>query len=349
MTPKLAPQTVDMIAGNDPQPLLGVWERIAAQGADAGQFLLKIADELKNRYLADTNPGWRRALEAVWEGINLLKYESFPAVLVELTLLNAQAAFIAQPAATGQPVMDQPRQVVQPRQQPQRQPAPPPRGRRNPPAQQSRPEPQAAHPEQPRPVAPAEDRPVRAEPVAKPGAGPAPPVELPEAGPEWEGFMQALREWRVTAYAILMNKAVGHCADGMLTIEFLAGQKTAYMYAQNDEVAGALVRVAGDIHGDGTGVRLCLAGDPRATSELKPRMAATSRPAAKAPPAEVTSDYYEEAGPSSGAGAAVNPDRMERDAAAMTGEIGTGPADGDDAPATTQDFNNLFDPIELDG
>jgi hypothetical protein len=57
----------------------------------------------------------KHALDAVWQGLNLLKYDNFPALLVELTLIEAArnpdlgAAGRPQPAALRQSLQTQPR------------------------------------------------------------------------------------------------------------------------------------------------------------------------------------------------------------------------------------------------
>ncbi|MCH7471557.1 DNA polymerase III subunit gamma/tau, partial [bacterium] len=93
---------VEQLHAADPSPALASWERLAASGTDAARFLLKIAGELKRLYLEQPRPKLRAALEALWQGVNLLKHDSYPTLVVELALLKAHAALVeeaVQPAA----------------------------------------------------------------------------------------------------------------------------------------------------------------------------------------------------------------------------------------------------------
>ncbi len=101
--PALMERIVAAISSGDPQALIGSWDELAQAGMDASRFLLDLAGALKQRHLAEPSGRWRMALEAVWKGLNLLKYDNFPALLIELTLLEAQAALTAPLAVAAGP------------------------------------------------------------------------------------------------------------------------------------------------------------------------------------------------------------------------------------------------------
>jgi len=342
--PTLAPRVVDALAAGDPAPVLETWETLLRQGADAGQFMLKVADELKARYLATGEAGWRRALEAVWQGVNLLKFESFPAVLVELALLNAQAALAApavQPAASAQP-----QRQAQSRMQPPARPAPD-RGGDPDPRIEAKPQvdPPAAQP------------PVQGPPAAPPQ--PAKPVEeQAKPGPvarltaEWEQYLAAMKEHRLTTYALLFRDVFGELNGKVLTIEFAAASEAAFKYAQLDEHAPHLIAVAEQVYEQPTGVILKLEGGAGGEVVLKD----LSQPAPKQdkPPAEITMDVVAEyevvdEAPKDGA-AGVDPGRLAQSAEQMESELSTDAqavAEDDDEQATAGFVQNLFGAEEL--
>ncbi|MBN2081076.1 DNA polymerase III subunit gamma/tau [bacterium] len=344
--PTLAPRVVDALAAGDPLPVLETWETLLRQGADAGQFMLKVADELKARYLATGETGWRRALEAIWQGVNLLKFESFPAVLVELTLLNAQAALatpVSQPAAAAPPQRPAPART---------QPAAPARGGDPDPRILAKPVvdlPAAKPPAQPSAPAPA---------VAPPSAPPGPVAAERQTGPvarmtaEWEQYLAALKAHRLTTYALLFRDVFGELKGNVLTIEFAAGAEAAYKYAQMEEHAPHLVAVAEKVNKQPTGVILRLEGRPGAEAVLKD----LTRPEPKQdePPPEITMDVVAEyevvdEGPAGGA-AGVDPDRLAQSAERMESELSTelNPVaeDADERP-TAGFVQSLFDAEEL--
>ncbi len=323
--PRLAAEVVDQLAAGDAQPLLGSWDRLLSQGADPAQFLLKLADEIKQRYLRDHQPAWRAALRAVWEGINLLKYESFPSVLVELTLLSAQAAYSdavtpsGAPAPTAAPIPE----AEAPLAAPARVSLP------------AAPQPATASPPPPR----TERVPA---PAAVPAGGP------PDSPAGWEEYLAALEATRRTTFALLYRGTCGRLADGVLTIEFADDRLPAFRYAQTEENAAALVEVAVRVFGPDTGIRLSLTGDDGAV-ELRPR-ASGGTDRGDSPPPEIVTDVVDGEPVPEAAEAGVDPDELEQSAAAMTQDMGTdiGAAEKDDGPATADYAVNLFTAVDIE-
>jgi DNA polymerase-3 subunit gamma/tau len=335
--PQLAVQVVDQLAAGDAQPLLGSWDQLLSRGADPGQFLLKIADEIKQRYLREHQPAWRAALKAVWEGVNLLKYESFPSVLVELTLLNAQAAYSdseARPTTAA------------------RGAAGPPDVARPDPAESEEPA-QPAPPEPPRAPTAASTAPAAAStPAVRTEPAPTPAVaaggESTDQPAGWEEYLTALEATRRTTYALLYRGASGRLHDGVLTIDFESDRLPAYRYAQSEENSAALIDVAGSVFGPDTGVTLQLAGDG-GSAELKPR-ASGGTDRSEPPPPEITTDVVDGEPVPEAVEAGVDPDELEQSAAAMTQDMGTGigTAEKDDGPATAEYAMDLFTAVDIE-
>jgi len=336
--PTLAPRGADLLAAGDPEPLLKLWDELVQQGADAGQFLLRLATELKQRYLATHEDGWRLALEAVWRGVNLLKFESFPAVLVELTLLNAQLAYRGVKA----PAAERAAETAAPSAPAQRQSQPAPA------------RPAAAPP----PAPPAAQAAPEAAQLREAGQAPteAVPAETLEEEPadNWARFLAEIKARRTTTYALLFRGASGELADGRLLIEFERGALPAFRYSKNEEHRQVLLAAAAELFGDQTGVILRLAGDEHSTVDLTPR---AEKPAG-APeelPVELLSDVDQDSdeaatgGRSRGKVGGVDPDRLSRSAEDMTSDLSAEPAAEDDEERPTVGFiTTLFDGQEIE-
>jgi len=350
--PTLAPRTADLLAAGDPQPLLELWDELVKQGADASQFLLKLANELKQRYLAARQPGWRPALEAVWRGVTLLKFESFPAVLVELTLLNAQLAYAGSgpTAAAGQPAgaVDRARPAST---APLARPAST--------APQTRPatatQPLSAErvavpspPETPSTPAPS------AAGTTEPEAGAADEEEAAEPADDWSRFLAAIKARRTTTYALLFRGVSGEPHDGELLVEFARPALPAFRFAQNEEHRLVLLDAAAELFGAQSGVILKLEGDEQSAVALKPKL----EKAARAPeelPAELLSDVDQDADqPAAGSSRAqaggVDPDRLSRSLEDMTSDLSaeTAAADDDEERPTVGFITSLFDGQEIE-
>jgi DNA polymerase-3 subunit gamma/tau len=298
--PELVPGVVEAIRTGARRELLDTWERLAGQGADAGRFLLQVAVALKQRYIESGDPAWRRALEAVWQGLNLLKQESFPALLVELSLLEAAANYAAPVAAAAAP------EAAPARGAPaelRRTLAP---GRQAPPSGPAvgsapdRPQPPAAQP--PAPTRPPQTEPVRSEgqtdappppaPVIREQPAPAAEPGLPPAGPEWARFLAGLRERSLPAYVLVAPYVQGEVRDGVLELPYPPERRWARQactYVQSSEMLAALSEAAAGTYGTHR-VTVGMAGEdsgwkpygyaaPAATAPTPPEAERGGRPA----------------------------------------------------------------------
>lgn len=86
--PELPVRMLELLRGADRRAMLDVWNGLVEQGADTGRFLVQVSEALKDAYLKDPDPRLRESLSVLWESLNLLRFESFPALLVELSLLR---------------------------------------------------------------------------------------------------------------------------------------------------------------------------------------------------------------------------------------------------------------------
>jgi DNA polymerase III subunit gamma/tau len=224
--PSVVPDVADAISASNKRALLDVWERLANQGADAGRFLLQIADELKRRYLDTGNTAWGRALEAIWEGLNLLKQESFPGLLVELSLLQAAEAFnnpAAQVPLIGTPIGSSSGAAVDPSAQ---------AVTHKPDFLKDRSSTATLAIQPARHVAPT-SKPVIATTsptvVSPAEALPAPNPKLmrPTTDPKWESFLAALKDLSLTAYALIYQHAHPNAVNGKLELVYESGEPWA--------------------------------------------------------------------------------------------------------------------------
>jgi DNA polymerase-3 subunit gamma/tau len=356
--PKTAERAADNLALGDKRALLAAWGDLVEQGADSGRFLLDIADELKQRYLDSGDPGWRAALTAIWQGVNLLKFESFPAVLVELSLLNAQAAF------EREAVGDRGQYAVGVKRQDERSTSREAALR----DEQHSAEQAASDNAQPdssqKPavtVSPTRD------PAADPGVAEtaleevadadntapfaaAKEIQDGQAEQGWEEFSACVQDEHVTTYAMICAGAQGRLDDGRFTINFNMERTAAFRYAQREEHAKVLVQNARKLFGENTSVVLILNNDSSTGIEIGSKPVACEHSERELPP-EITTDVVEEP-PQLRGRSTLDPGKMEERANAMLVEIGAEAAskaiDDRDRPATTADALNLFGALETD-
>lgn len=243
-----AAKIVDLIIAGEPAPLLEAWHGMLAQGVEAGRFLLAVADETKQRFIDTRQDGYRGILDALWQGANILKLESFPTLLVELTLLEAQAVWhcaagVPLPSAVQASAMTALAQEVTQRSTFDSPKLP----RSFEPPLTSRPQ-------------PAERRPDLAQPPTKLVAkhlieGPAEPEE-----PLWAKFLGEVKRQRLTTYIHVFNCAIAMATDGILHIAFKPEQRISYNAIQKSENAKVLTAAAAAVYGESFGVRISITG-----------------------------------------------------------------------------------------
>ncbi|MCC7478924.1 DNA polymerase III subunit gamma/tau [bacterium] len=308
--PALMGRMLEDLASGEPQRLLGSWEELAQAGMDASRFLLDLADALKHKHLEQPGGRWRHALEQVWKGLNLLKYDNFPALLVELTLLEAQAALIA-PAAAPQGSA-RAAQSPPPEAEPQRSPARMPE--RQPPSAaagqgagarpamqiQRSPARDALDPPRESPQAATQERQPTAQPPQSvpesrpqstpPAASAAPQSALAATGSDnqsslelWERFLAALERVSLTTYALLWQGVSGRFAGRELQLGFPQSARQQYAWVQEARHVQAIVDTAAGLLGHAVGLRIAVLGEEATQLTLREAGAATEARARPAP------------------------------------------------------------------
>ncbi len=283
-------RVLDLLTAGDNAGLLGVWHEMLAQGVDAGRFLLAVAGEAKDRFLETRQENYRNVLDALWQGANLLKLESFPTLLVELTLLEAQAAWHKAPIAPGNVAQQQQSAVTQRLTEPSRGQPPPPAA---PPA------PPAAPPAPPAPKRQAATDPgaTNAQPAPPPRPpltrqvmpqGPAEPEE-----PAWVKFLTEVKRQRLTTYSHVFNCAQAMATGGVLQITMRQDQRLSHGALQKPENARVLQAAAALAYGPDFGVALALEGQPASRVLLGTAASASSVREAD-PPAELLAELVDE-------------------------------------------------------
>jgi DNA polymerase III subunit gamma/tau len=277
--PSTVPKVVDRLHEPDPAVALEVWQQLLKSGVDPGQFLLQLSAELKRRYIAESRHGLRVALEHVWQGLNLLKYESFPGLLVELTLLQVQGALGA---------VDAGHTIAQPQVRKQAQPAAvqvatapatlPVSSPVDLPASQSL---SADTPEQ-RHVASTEIDNGPGDPSAQDfqQAGSVEAAALPDllAAGLAERFKQQVRQLKLTTFALILEGVEIRRAGETLVLTFDQDSKPALTNARSDENRRVLLEAAQKLLGPATGVQLELAGTAAAVLARDEPVAAAPSP-----------------------------------------------------------------------
>lgn len=330
--PRMVQDCVQLLEAGDSTALLDRGDEIVAQGVDVGRFLLQLAAELRLRYLKDgpaSGSRWRAALDAVWQGLNLLKEESFSALLLQLTLLKAQAALASADASSA--------------------PQPMPASRPAPPVRLAPPPPAVARPASPAPqqlaAAPPKTQPLQATKVAAPVTKQISEDDSSTADEPWERYLAVLKAQRLTTYA-LVYKGVDAVLDGqLLHISFDGAALQQFRYAQREENAKALLAVARELFGPQAQVELT-AGDTEERTLLgaEPKHADVTELA----PEELFTEEAEgpESAPAESSG--FDPSKLSEDADEMTQELERS-GEQQHKPASAEDVVDLFDATEIKG
>jgi DNA polymerase-3 subunit gamma/tau len=259
---------VDSLLDGSSHDAIEAWEKMLARGLDAVTFMLQIADELKARYLSDGTAHAKRALEAIWQGLNLLKYDNFPPLLVELTLIHAAGG--ASTVAPAEP----PRRV-------DNSPSPAQRVAqlRPPPTVQAR----TANPEplvQPAVTPPditqpdVQPQPARAE---APRHSPAPP-SVKGDDELLETLREKVRSLRLTTFALLRTGVRALRDDNRVVLFFEDGARQAMAFASQPDAMAVLRDAARQLFGQHTVIELKREGDSD-----HPPIAGSNSPDAPAP------------------------------------------------------------------
>jgi hypothetical protein len=317
-----------------------------AQGVEAGRFLLAVAGEAKQRFLNTRQPGYRAILDALWQGANLLKLESFPTLLVELSLLEAQAVWISAAtvphtstaAAITAPVMRraEPIRQIPASSAPARSYESPMPGRVLPveKAEATTPAPQRTGVE------------VKID-------GPAQPEE-----PTWAKFLAEVKRQRLTTYTHVFNCSMAMAADGVLHIAFKPEQRLSYNAVQKPENAKVLVAAASVAYADGFSVAISISGQSSAEITLGGGRIAIVAGKSQEVPDELLADVVEEAQddalqiqPS-----AADPEWLQDSADELYAELKAAEAprlsDAEQLnpkrPVSAQEAMNLFEGVEIE-
>jgi DNA polymerase III subunit gamma/tau len=272
-------RVMDLLTAGDTAGVLDVWREMLAQGVDAGRFILAVAAEAKDRFLATKHNSYRNVLDALWQGANLLKLESFPTLLVELTLIEAQAAWSKatgaaaadpppQPAAGYRQAQPSPRQV-----EPAETQAAAPRRAAGPTAAKL-----AVPDPAPRPVPSRQARP----------EGPAEPEE-----PAWVKFLAEVKRQRLTTYTHVFNCSRAIATGGILHITLRPEQRLSHNALQKPENSAVLLAAAALAYGPSYAIAVALDGQP-ASEVLLGNPAPAGGYKAPEPPAELLAELVDE-------------------------------------------------------
>jgi DNA polymerase III gamma/tau subunit len=329
--PALVPSVVDAAQRGDREALLSVWDDLTRQGADPGRFLLRCSAELKERYLQSADRRWLNALDAAWQGVNLLKYESFPALLVELTLLRISAAL-------NQSVQPETAQAQQQQSPPQLPPAGPPKPEAKP---------ESAVQDKPATQAPArrpwdKDKPARQPvPAAKTPAANATSPPASGANGVWQKFLDDLQRHHLTTYSHLVRGVSGRIEGQRLRILFNPGERQTYGFAVREIHLQAMAEAARRVIGASAQVAVELSG-----SSQPPVVAGgpAEQRSESEPPPELLHDIVDEQ-PLQDSGE-VDAEQLERAAAEMSFDPEVD--DIETRRPTAQDAISLFDATELE-
>jgi DNA polymerase-3 subunit gamma/tau len=314
--PAEIPRMADLLETGPLPPLLEAWQTLARQGRDPGRFLTALAGELRTRYLTSPTKARRHALEALWQGANLLRFESFPALLVELALLQARAALRGE------------------RAEEERAPAPGEEAPGPPTASSIL----ATDVREPESAAPPGGPPRPAQKEARAEQRPA------AASPDWEAFLAALRR-HVTTYSLVFDCLEALPAQGMLRLVFGKDQRQPYTYVQKEEHAQLLIAAAEDVFGVGTAVMLSVDGEPATVVRLA-RAAPVAPGRQEALPIELVAEVVDEPPETAPRVERVDPGQLADTAEAMTLET---EISAKDSPAVTaHEVMSLFEATEID-
>lgn len=334
-----AVRVLELLVSGDTAGLLAAWHELLAQGVDAGRFLLAVAAAAKERFIETREDGYRNVLTALWQGVNQLKLESFPTLLVELALLEAQSAWRKGPAPPASPGLP-PAQVQRGQGEYSRGASQPPVAAAPAAVRQGGP---PASAEKPPSTAP---KPPNKEPIPQ---GPAEPEE-----PAWAKFLAQVRRERLTTYAHVFSCARAMASGGVLNITLSAEQRLSFTALQKPEHAKALAAAASQAYGPGIAVALSIEGQPDSRVTLG-GSAPVSTGRQDDVPAEILADLIEEVPETAPAGSAADPALMHEAAEELYAGLKTQPQAAEDTdpskpkrPVTAQEAMNLFEGVEID-
>ncbi|MCB1220094.1 MAG: DNA polymerase III subunit gamma/tau [Planctomycetales bacterium] len=243
--PELPGKVLSLIREGGREELLEIWGGLVEQGADAGRFLVQLSETIKQDYIANPDPRMRECLAVMWEALNLLKHESFPALLVELSLLRCHDLMQA-----GERVQAPVARQVQTEARPERRKQDAPTGRVA--------EPKIKHdaPE----LSPAVQQPPLQEHARQREPD---PVFSMENDAQWSAMLAALESSSLTSFALVRVGVRPHFQDNRLLLEFEDNGpgRMAVRYALQPEHRDALVQAARSAYGNGSGVAVSIAGE----------------------------------------------------------------------------------------
>jgi DNA polymerase III subunit gamma/tau len=271
---------VDSVLAGSSHDAIAAWENMLARGVDAGTFLLQLADELKARYLEAGTLQAKTALEAIWQGLNLLKYDNFPALLVELTLIQAAAGPTASAVAPQQQSSEPQRRPVDNSPSPAQRVAQLQREQRSAPHVPVRaeaiPQRPAATPPRVEPIQVHSPR-VEATPVATVTPSPVretavqPAAPLPVGDAELlEAYRDKVLSIRQTTWVLLREGVRAVRSDNRLTLFFEERARPAYAFANTDSNLAILRDAARQLFGQHTVIELRREGEVYEAPQQEP-------------------------------------------------------------------------------
>jgi DNA polymerase-3 subunit gamma/tau len=248
--PELPVRMLALLRGDDRRAMLDVWNELVEQGADTGRFLVQVSEALKEAYLSDPDSRLRESLSVLWESLNLLRFESFPALLVELSLLRCYDILhgneMSQTTQQARPIQERQGPAVEARQA-------------------SRPEPtqqmQQAPGDGPAPRESARLEP-RVETTVRPHARqkPVEPLEI-SGDAKWSELLRLLEQRSLTTYALvrLDVKPVVNGNELRLEFEDNGPSNLAVRYVMQAEHSQVLLAAVREVYGQDLGLTVKLA------------------------------------------------------------------------------------------
>ncbi|MEZ5338801.1 MAG: DNA polymerase III subunit gamma/tau [bacterium] len=261
--PELPGRVLGLIRNGGREELLEIWGSLVEQGADAGRFMVQLSETIKQDYLQNPDPRMREALAVMWEALNLLKHESFPALLVELSLLRCHDLLQADNMAV-QPAPVARQQQAVPQQQQQA-----PAQKSDPPARMQ--ELQNVHNVQEQrhePPSMEHAPPVRPQEHARQRPPEAPFEETADA--QWLAMLEELERNSLTSYALVRIGVRPLQSEGNLLLEFddNGPGRVAARYALQPEHRDQIGQAMRKAYGAATGLLIRIAGDSETVEVL---------------------------------------------------------------------------------
>ncbi|MCB1218526.1 DNA polymerase III subunit gamma/tau [bacterium] len=259
--PELPGRVLGLIRNGGREELLEIWGSLVEQGADAGRFMVQLSETIKQDYLQNPDPRMREALAVMWEALNLLKHESFPALLVELSLLRCHDLLQTDTQTVQTAPVARQQQSTQ-LQRPQGQTATPRSHTQEAAAVQELPEIRQEVP------AGEQGPPVRQQEHARQRQPDAPFEET--ADRQWLAMLAELERNSLTSYALVRIGVRPLNADGRLLLEFEDNGpgRVAARYALQPEHREQLGTAMRSAYGAGSGLSIRIAGDSETVEVL---------------------------------------------------------------------------------